>query len=142
MDTLDIGEVVRRSGVAASTLRYYEEIGLVASCSRSGLRRQFPAKVLVQLQLISMGKMAGFSLQDLVTLFGEQHENPNIPRDELRRKAADIDQQIRTLGALRDTLLHVADCPAPSHLDCPTFRRLMDLSGRQARRGLSRKTPW
>ncbi|KTS73435.1 MerR family transcriptional regulator [Pseudomonas oryzihabitans] len=142
MDTLDIGEVVRRSGVAASTLRYYEEIGLVASCSRSGLRRQFPAKVLVQLQLISMGKMAGFSLQDLVTLFGEQHENPNIPRDELRRKAADIDQQIRTLSALRDTLLHVADCPAPSHLDCPTFRRLMDLSGRQARRGLSRKTPW
>ncbi|KTT28116.1 helix-turn-helix domain-containing protein [Pseudomonas rhizoryzae] len=142
MDTLDIGEVVRRSGVAASTLRYYEEIGLVASCSRSGLRRQFPAKVLVQLQLISMGKMAGFSLQDLVTLFGEQHENPNIPRDELRRKAADIDQQIRTLSALRETLLHVADCPAPSHLDCPTFRRLMDLSGRQARRGLSRKTPW
>ncbi|KTT04084.1 MerR family transcriptional regulator [Pseudomonas oryzihabitans] len=142
MDTLDIGEVVRRSGVAASTLRYYEEIGLVASCSRSGLRRQFPAKVLVQLQLISMGKMAGFSLQDLVTLFGEPHENPNIPRDELRRKAADIDQQIRTLSALRDTLLHVADCPAPSHLDCPTFRRLMDLSGRQARRDLSRKTPW
>lgn len=142
MHTLDIGEVVRRSGVAASTLRYYEEIGLVTSCSRSGLRRQFPARVLMQLQLITMGKMAGFSLQEIVTLFGEQHENPNIPRDELRRKAADIDQRIRALSALRDTLVHVADCPAPSHLDCPTFRRLLDLSGRQARRGISRKTPW
>jgi len=142
MDTLDIGEVVRRSGVAASTLRYYEEIGLVASCSRSGLRRQFPAQVLMQLQLIAMGKMAGFSLQDMVILFGEHRENPDIPRDELRRKAADINQQIRALSALRDTLVHVADCPAPSHLDCPTFRRLMDLSGRQARRGISRKTSW
>ncbi|WP_260440806.1 MerR family DNA-binding transcriptional regulator, partial [Pseudomonas aeruginosa] len=39
MRQLDIGEVARRSGVPASTLRYYEEKGLIASSGRHGLRR-------------------------------------------------------------------------------------------------------
>ena len=44
---MDIAEVARRSGVAASTLRFYEEKGLIASIGRQGLRRRFdPAKML------------------------------------------------------------------------------------------------
>ncbi|MCR3817659.1 MerR family DNA-binding transcriptional regulator, partial [Pseudomonas aeruginosa] len=46
MRQLDIGEVARRSGVPASTLRYYEEKGLIASSGRHGLRRLFDAGVL------------------------------------------------------------------------------------------------
>lgn len=133
MNLIDIGDVSERTGIPASTLRYYDEIGLISSASRHGLRRQFTPDVLVQLALVAMGKSAGFSLEDITRIFGRSG-TPVLPRDELRRKADELDQTIRDLAALRDTLRHVADCPAPSHLECPTFQRLLRLAGRRASR--------
>jgi DNA-binding transcriptional MerR regulator len=136
MKFLDIGEVAQRSGLKPSTLRYYEEAGLIASVTRIGLRRQFPAEVLLQLKLIAMGKSAGFSLEEIAGMFGANGV-PELPRELIRTQADAIDRQIRELSALRDTLRHVADCPAPSHLECPTFRRLVEVAGR---RGAKRKS--
>lgn len=133
MKLLDIGEVAARSGIKASALRYYEEAGLISSVSRHGLRRQFLPDVLLRLRLISMGKSAGFSLTEIAAMFGSDGA-PDLPRDVLHQKAERIDRQIRELSALRDTLRHVADCPAPSHMECPSFRRLVTLSGRHAAR--------
>lgn len=130
MKFLDIGEVASRSGFKPSALRYYEEAGLIASVSRIGLRRQFPAEVLLQLKLIAMGKSAGFSLDEIAAMFGPNGV-PELPRELIRAKAEAIDRQIRELSALRDTLRHVADCPAPSHLECPTFRRLVEVAGKR-----------
>ncbi|WP_454744691.1 helix-turn-helix domain-containing protein [Ciceribacter selenitireducens] len=124
MKFLDIGEVAARTGIKPSTLRYYEEAGLIASVSRHGLRRQFPPEVLLQLKLIAMGKSAGFSLEEIAGMFG-RNGLPDLSRDLLRRKAERIDQQIAELTALRVTLRHIADCPAPSHMECPTFQRLI-----------------
>lgn len=129
MKFMDIGEVAAQSGIKPSALRYYEEAGLIASISRHGLRRQFPPEVLLQLKLIAMGKAAGFSLDEIGAMFG-RNRLPNIPRDVIHAKADAIDQKIRELMALRDTLRHVADCPAPSHMECPTFRRLVDVAGK------------
>jgi hypothetical protein len=50
---------------------------------------------------------------------------PRINRVQLTRKADELDRRIRHLTALRDGLRHAAVCPAPSHLECPTFQRLM-----------------
>lgn len=136
MKFLDIGEVAQRSGLKPSTLRYYEEAGLIASVTRIGLRRQFPAEVLLQLKLIVMGKSAGFSLEEIAAMFGANGV-PELPRERIHAKADAIDRQIRELSALRDTLRHVADCPAPSHLECPTFRRLVEVAGR---RGAKRRS--
>jgi len=132
MSLLDIGEVTTRTGVKPSALRYYEEIGLIAAVSRRGLRRQYPAGVLLRLKLIALGKSAGFSLDDIARMFGTR-DGLELPRAELRRKADDLDRQIRGLAALRDTLRHVADCRAPSHLECPTFMRLVEMAGRHGR---------
>lgn len=128
MKFLDIGEVAARSGVKPSALRYYEESGLISSVSRHGLRRQFPPEVLLQLKLIAMAKSAGFSLQDIGRMFSK-NGMPDLPRGLLHEKAQEIDEQILVLSALRDTLRHIADCPAPSHMECPTFRRLLDEAG-------------
>lgn len=130
MKFLDIGEVSARTGAQPSTLRYYEEIGLISSALRHGLRRQFSPEVVLQLKLIAMGKSAGFSLDEISRMFGKDGA-PDLPRAVLRQKADDLDRQISDLTALRDTLRHVADCPAPSHLECPTFRRLVNLAGRR-----------
>ena len=50
---------------------------------------------------------------------------PEIDRDLLAAKAAELDGTIRKLLAMRDGLRLAARCPAPSHLECPTFRKLM-----------------
>jgi len=130
MKVMDIGEVSAKSGIKPSALRYYEETGLISSVSRHGLRRQFPPEVLLQLKLISMGKSAGFSLEEIAGMFGSAGM-PDLPRAVLHQKADEIDRQIHELAALRDTLRHVADCPAPSHMECPTFRRLVDVAGKR-----------
>jgi DNA-binding transcriptional MerR regulator len=121
---MDIGEVARRSGVPASTLRFYEEKGLIASTGRRGLRRTFDPRVLERLALIALGSSAGFSLDEIAGMFGPDGR-PRIDRQMLAARAEELDSTIRKLRAMRDGLRHAAVCPAPSHMECPTFRRLI-----------------
>jgi DNA-binding transcriptional MerR regulator len=121
---VDIAQVARESGVPASTLRYYEEKGLIASTGRHGLRRTFGPQVLERLALIALGRAAGFSLEEIARVFAPDGR-PRIDRRALAAKADALEATIRRLGAMRDGLRHAAACPAPSHMECPTFRRLM-----------------
>jgi len=140
MKFIDIGHVAEQSGVRPSALRYYEEVGLISPAARRGLRRQFPVTVLLQLKLVAMGKLAGFPLKEIAGMFGDDGK-PNLPRARLRKRADEIDDQLRELTALRDTLRHVADCRAPSHMGCPTFRRLVNVAGRRAAHRAKNNSP-
>ncbi|MGM0700828.1 MAG: helix-turn-helix domain-containing protein [Pseudomonadota bacterium] len=136
---LDISELSRKSGVPASKLRYYEEVGLIRSVGRKGLRRVFEPDVLPRLALIALGQAAGFSLAEIRGMLGQEKE-PSIDRDMLAAKADAVDRHIKELSALRDGLRHAATCTAPSHLECPTFQRLMRIAlTRQGARGRGRK---
>src|SRR5688572_23431934 len=126
-DFVDIAQVARQSGIPASTLRYYEQQGLIRSVGRSGLRRVFDGKVLERLALIALGRAAGFSLHEIGRMFAADGR-PRIDRRKLAAKADELDDTILKLTAMRDGLRHAAACPAPSHLECPTFRRLMRLA--------------
>ena len=128
MKMLDIGEVSRRSGLPASTLRYYDEKGLIRSIGRRGLRRSFDEKVLERLALISLGQASGFSLDEIARMFAPDGK-PRIDRSKLTARAEELDRTIRRLSVLRDGLRHAAVCKAPSHLECKHFRRLMKLAG-------------
>jgi DNA-binding transcriptional MerR regulator len=121
---MDIAEVAKRSGVPASTLRYYEEKGLIASSGRQGLRRRFSPGVLDQLALIALGQAAGFSLDEIGSMFSPDR-SPNISRPMLVAKAKEIDATITRLKAMSRGLRHAAVCRAPSHAECPTFQRLL-----------------
>lgn len=143
MAELDITAVAKRSGVPASTLRYYEEIGLIRSIGRAGLRRVFDARVLERLALIALGRAAGFTLEDMAGMFATDGK-PKIDKRVLAAKAAELDETIRKLRAVREGLLHAADCRAPSHMECSTFQRILRVaaSGRlddQRRRRAPRK---
>ena len=92
---LDIAQVAKRTGVPASTLRYYEEKGLIASIGRQGLRRVFDARVLDQLALIALGRAAGFSLDEIAAMFTPDGR-PQIDRALLGAKAQQIDALIDT----------------------------------------------
>jgi len=124
MRYLDITAVAKQSGVPASALRYYEEKGLIASVGRRGLRRLFDVAVLERLALIALGQAAGFSLDEIAGMFTSDGR-PNIERKALAAQADKLDRTIQKLRSMRDGLRHAAVCPAPSHLECPSFRRLM-----------------
>jgi len=140
MAVLDIAEVAKRSGLPASTLRYYEEKGLIRSTGRRGLRRVFPEAVLDRLALVALGAAAGFSLAEIRRTFGGEGR-PRIDRALLAEKADEVDRAVRRLAATRELLRHAAACPAPSHFECPTFRRLMAAALRRAAARPARSAP-
>lgn len=133
---MEISQVAKKSGVSASTLRFYEEKGLISSVGRQGIRRVFSPNVLERLELIALGRAAGFSLEEIAGILGSEAK-PEIDRELLLRKANELDGTIKKLTAMRDGLQHAAACTAPSHLECPRFRRLMNLAGTGAIKGLT-----
>lgn len=135
---MDIAEVARRSGVPASTLRYYEERGLIASVGRQGLRRTFSPAVLNQLALIALGQASGFSLDEIRGMFSPDGK-ATIDRKMLSAKAVEIDKMAARLRALSRGLRHAAVCKAPSHAECPTFQRLLKAAAAGAFEGRERR---
>src|SRR5690348_12965813 len=105
---LDIGDVAGESGVPVSALRYYEEIGLIGSIGRKGLRRLFDRGVMERLAIIALGRNAGFSLQEIGAMFTPG--GLKVDRKRLSSKAKELDVKIRQLQATRDSLLHAAEC--------------------------------
>ncbi|QSR20970.1 helix-turn-helix domain-containing protein [Hyphomonas sp. KY3] len=132
---MEISDVAKQSGIPASTLRYYEERGLIRSTGRRGLRRLFDEDVLERLGLISLGRAAGFTLDEIAAMMSE--EGPRIERATLMSKADELDEKIRQMTIMRDGLRHAANCRAPSHMECPSFRRILRaaMTGRISAKG-------
>ncbi len=125
---MDIAEVAKAAGVPASTLRFYEDKGLIASIGRQGLRRRYAPDVVGRLALIALGQAAGFSLVEIGAMLMPDGE-ADIDRAVLLAKSREIDEKIKRLKAVSRGLKHAAVCPAPSHAACPTFQRLLRAAG-------------
>lgn len=123
---MDIAEVAKSSGLPASTLRYYEDKGLIQSIGRKGIRRMFASEVLQQLALISLARNAGFSLDEIQQMF--QTDAKKIDRQLLLDKADQLDKQIKQLSNMAKGLRHAAACPAEHHFACDKFLRLLKIS--------------
>lgn len=121
---IDIGDVSKSSGLPVSTIRFYEEKGLIRSVGRKGLRRLFEANILERLSLISLGIHAGFSLDEINDVFTE-NGNSVVDRKKLLIKADELDHTIKHLIAVKETLEHVANCPKQNQMDCPKFQILL-----------------
>lgn len=126
---MDIADVAKRTGIPASTLRYYEKKGLIQSLSAHGQRRQFAASVIDRLALIALGQTAGFSLEEV----GNMLSREQVDRQMLASKADELEALARRLQAMSKGLRHAAQCPAEDHLACPTFQRLLKVSAEGAR---------
>lgn len=130
--TLDIRDVADAAGLPPSTLRYYEELGLIRSTGKHGLRRQYDPDVLERLSFIALAQAAQFSLKDVSAMM----PTPSvikIDRDTFVQKADVVDRQIQELIELVSLLRHIADCPHENQFDCPTFRNLLRSSRRPQR---------
>ena len=133
-----ISEMCAEFDVTPRTLRFYEYKELLQP-RREGQKRLFTKRDKARLKLILRGKRFGFSLDEIGGMFAPDGE-PRIDRGRLVEKAEDIDRTIGQLTAMRDGLRHAAECRAPSHMECPTFRRLMRVAARGGL-GHSRQKP-
>ena len=70
-ELLTIGEMQRRTGVAVSALRYYEELGLIASVRTAGNQRRFARHMQRRVSLVSVAKRLGVPLADVKEAFGD-----------------------------------------------------------------------
>jgi DNA-binding transcriptional MerR regulator len=131
MQTLDIGEVACRAGLSPSALRFYEDKGLIAPNGRRGLRRVYSADVLQRLALISLGRAAGFSLDEMARMLPHGRK-PNIDKARLAAKVAEIDLLMRRLATARRGLQHALECEAPDFMACPQFQRVLAAAGRRS----------
>lgn len=123
---IDIGDVVKRTGFAASTLRYYEHLGLITSAGRHGLRRIYDPQVIDRLATVAAATQAGFRLDEVAELLDGTGRQDQQLRDSLRAKADELDTNIARLTAARDRLRHAANCPARPIWSCPDFLRDID----------------
>jgi DNA-binding transcriptional MerR regulator len=80
--------------------------------------------VLDQLALIALGQAAGFSLDEIRSMFAPDGQ-PAIDRAMLAAKADEIDRMVVRLKAMSRGLRHAAVCRAPRHAECPSFQRLL-----------------
>lgn len=132
--------MARRTGFSSSALRFYEEKGLIASTGRAGLRRIFNPDVLERLALVALGRTAGFSLDQIALMFAPDGRL-RIDRRVLAARAEDLTTTIRGLTAMRDGLQHASVCRAPSHMECLTFRRLLQVAAKRTLEAKEGKTP-
>jgi MerR family redox-sensitive transcriptional activator SoxR len=112
---LTIGEVARRSGVAASALRYYEERGLITSVLRAGSgHRRYPRSVLRRVAFIVFAQRIGLSLneiaRELAKLPGGRVPTARDWSKLSRAWTARIDQRMAELQRLRDGLTGCIGC--------------------------------
>ena len=119
-DLLTIGELAARTGVAASALRYYEELGIVRPAGRESGRRRYTASAVDLVGVVRFLQEIGFTLREVRRLIGRR-STTRTWRDLATRKLDDLDRQIREAQAARHAIEHALACPRENILECPNF---------------------
>lgn len=122
-DPLSIGEVVERSGVAASALHFYESKGLISSSRSAGNQRRYPRAMLRRLAVIRVAQRMGLPLAVIADAFARLPAGKAPTVADWRRLSAawreDLDARIRMLTMLRDQLDGCIGCGCLSLKACP-----------------------
>lgn len=122
---LSIGELARRTGVATSALRYWEELGLLPAPARLCGQRRYPESAIEFVGIILLQRDAGFSLTEQKALRAARAGRPGDWDRPARRKLAGLDDQIAKAQAARLAIDHALRCPHEDILECPNFASLV-----------------
>lgn len=124
-DPLSIGQLARRTGVAVSALRFYEERGLIASTRTDSGQRRFTRATVRRVSFVRIAQGLGFSLTQIKTqLDGLPDQRTPTAADWRKlsaRFAIDIDDRIAGLERLRDTLTQCIGCGCLSLSHCRLY---------------------
>lgn len=128
---MNISEAARRSGLSAKTIRYYEDIGLVAPASRGeNGYRQYEKKAVDELQFLARSREVGFDLDEcrqLMELHQDSGRQSRHARQLVLEKSGQLQQRINQLLAMQKVLQDMASrCHGDEGPECAI---LDDLAG-------------
>lgn len=125
---MNIGEVSKRSGLPAKTIRYYEDIGFITPQRSENGYRDFDEKDLHRLAFIGRSRSLGFTIENcrqLLELYGDQSRASADVKRVAEENLREIDAKIADLQAMRGTLSHlIGTCAGDQRPDCPILEDL------------------
>lgn len=121
--TYDITEVVRRTGISSATLRYYERERLIKPVGRHGLKRVYQTDIITRLALILLAKQSHFSLAEISDLL--DNLDNGLDRAFIGLKIDEIERSMLELKKLKDSLMHIKNCPEINHFNCTNFQTIL-----------------
>ncbi|MDO8290434.1 MAG: Cu(I)-responsive transcriptional regulator [Parvibaculum sp.] len=126
---MNIGEVATRSGVPAKTIRYYEEIDLIAAPARgSNGYRAYTDEAVHTLRFVASARNLGFTVEQcraLLALYRDKGRASSDVKRVANSHIAEIDARIEELAAMRKTLATLARrCHGDNRPDCPIIDEL------------------
>jgi Cu(I)-responsive transcriptional regulator len=121
---MNIGEAAARSGVAAKTIRYYEDIGLIGPAPRNGNGyRAYDERDVHMLRFVRRARSLGFGVHDcgqLLALYRDPHRTSAEVKALTERRLAGIDRKLAELAGMRATLARLAEhCHGDERPECP-----------------------
>ena len=132
-DMLTVGELAARSGVAVSTIHFYEAKGLISSVRSSGHQRRFDRSELRRVAVIKVAQRAGISLAEIRDALATLPARRTVTARDWsllsKRWRADLDNRINHLTALRDQLGNCIGCGCLSLKSCPLRNPMDELAG-------------
>ncbi|MCR4269376.1 Cu(I)-responsive transcriptional regulator [Nitratireductor sp. ZSWI3] len=127
---MNVGEAARRSGLPAKTIRYYEEIGLIAPERSGNGYRYYRGEDIHFLVFLRRARGLGFSIdacRQLMTLYRDKQRASHDVREIAVSHVRAIDEKIAELETMRATLSQLVDaCHGDDRPDCPI---LDDIAG-------------
>jgi DNA-binding transcriptional MerR regulator len=122
---LTIGELAKRSGIATSALRYYEELGLIPTPVRVSGQRRYPESAVGLVGMILLLRDVGFSLGESKAFLASRAQAVDSWRRLIQRKLADLDDQIAKAQTAKEAITHALHCPHADITTCPNFTNVI-----------------
>src|SRR4030095_13452706 len=122
---LTIGELAKRTGVATSALRYYEELGLLPPPGRVSGQRRYPTSAVGLVGVILLLRDVGFSLRESKALLASRTRAVEGWRSLAHRKLADLDEQIAKAQTAKEVITHGLACPHDDFTTPPQGPRIV-----------------
>jgi MerR family transcriptional regulator, mercuric resistance operon regulatory protein len=117
---MKIGDLARAGGVSVETVRFYQRRGLLSEPPRAEGARRYSQGDLERLRSIKAAQTAGFTLEEIATLLGLDHDDRAAARALAEARIAAIDEKIATLKTMRSALKNLAaDCAKGGDGPCP-----------------------
>ena len=122
---ISIGDLARRTGLAASALRFYETEGLITAARSAGGRRYYPKADLRRVAFIRAAQNVGLSLDDIRAALASLPDNRTPTKADWERLSRSwrpiLDDRIAALERLRDTLSDCIGCGCLSLKACALY---------------------
>ncbi len=124
-DFLTIGEAARRSGVATSTLRFYESRGLISSIRVAGNHRRYHRAMLRRIAIIRVAQTLGLRLREVGDAFATLPDKRTPTKKDWAKLStiwgSQLDRRIADLQNLRDRLSGCIGCGCLSLTHCSLY---------------------